>query len=57
MTLRELRSLLDSFPDDADVVVSLFRTDDTVQTFDIDGVDEAFGIVHIETSEKEGLIY
>ena len=57
MTLRELRDLLDPLPDDAEVVVSLFQTDGTVQAFPIDGVNEEFGIIHIEVSEEEGLIY
>ena len=40
-----------------EVVVSLFQTDGTVQAFPIDGVNEEFGIIHIEVSEEEGLIY
>jgi len=57
VTLRELRDLLNPLPDDAEVVVSLFQTDGTVQAFPIDGVNEEFGIIHIEVSEEEGLIY
>ncbi|MDH3599263.1 MAG: hypothetical protein OEU26_06435 [Candidatus Tectomicrobia bacterium] len=57
MTLRELRALLAPLPDEAEVIVSLFKRDGTVQAFGIDGVDAAFGIVHIEISEEEGLTY
>lgn len=57
MTLGELRALLDPLPDDAEVVVSLFQTDGRVQAFPIDGVNEEAGVVHIEVSEEEGIIY
>ena len=57
MTVRELYNLLDAFPDEAEVFVSLFRADGTILALPIDGVDEDAGIVHIETSEEEGLIY
>jgi hypothetical protein len=57
MTLRELRELLASLPDEAEVVISLFKADGTVQAFPIDGVDEAYGIIHLEASEEEGMTY
>lgn len=57
MTLRELSELLASLPDEAEVVISLFKSDGTVQAFPIDGVDEAYGIVHLEASEEEGMTY
>ena len=57
MTLHELRTLLDIYPEDAEVLVSLFRANGTEQTFQIDGVDEISGIIYIEMSEEEGLIY
>lgn len=57
MTVRELYALLDAFPDEAEVLVSLFRSDGTIMALPIDGVDEDAGIVHIEISEEEGLIY
>ena len=57
MTLRELRELLASLSDEAEVIVSLFRSDGMVQALPLDGVTEAFGIVHLETSEEEGMTY
>ena len=57
MILRELRELLASMPDEAKVVISLFKTDGTVQALPIDGVDEIAGIVHLETSEEEEFIH
>jgi hypothetical protein len=52
-----LRELLASLPDEAEVVISLFKSDGTVQALPIDGVDEAYGLVHLETSEEEGMTY
>ena len=57
MKLRELRDLLASLPDEVEVIISLFRTDGTVQALPIDGVDEERGIVSLETSEEEGLTH
>jgi hypothetical protein len=57
MTVRELQSLLDAFPDEAEVLMSLFRTDGTILALLIDGIDEDAGIVHIEVSEEAGIIY
>ena len=57
MTLRELRVLLASLPDEAEVMISLFKSDGVIQALHIDGVDEVAGVVHLETSEEEGLIY
>jgi len=57
MTLREFRALLAEFSDTAEVLVSLFKADGTILALPIDGVDEDAGIVHIEVSEEEGLIY
>jgi hypothetical protein len=57
MTVRELYILLNAFPGEAEVVVSFFRSDGTILALPIDGVDEDAGMVHIEISEEEGLIY
>ena len=57
MTVQDLHILLDDFPDEAKVVISLFRADGTVVALHIDGVDEDTGIVHLETSEAAGIIY
>ena len=57
MTLGELRKLLASLPYEAEVVISFFKADGTVQAFPIDGVDEDYGIVHLETSEEKGMTY
>jgi hypothetical protein len=57
MTLRQFRDLLAPFSDDAEILVSLFMSDGTVKAFRIDGVDEDYGIVHIEVSEEMGIIY
>ena len=57
MTLGELRKLLASLPYEAEVVISLFKADGTVQAFPVDGVDEDYGIVHLETSEEKGMTY
>ena len=57
MKLKELRELLASLPDEAEVVISLFKSDGTIQALPIDGVDEAYGFVHLETSEEEGMTY
>jgi hypothetical protein len=57
MTLRQFRSLLAAYSDDAEIVVSLFISDGTVRAFQIDGVDEDYGIIHIEVSEDTGITY
>ena len=57
MTLGELRELLASLPDEADVVISLFKSDGTVQALSIDGVEDAYGVIHLDTSEEEGITY
>jgi hypothetical protein len=57
MTVRKLQMLLDALPDEAEVVVSLFRTDGIILALPIDGVDEDAGIVHIDVSEEAGIIY
>ena len=57
MTVHELLAALADFPGRAEVLVTLFRADGTIVAFPIDGVDEDAGIVHIETSEAEGIIY
>jgi hypothetical protein len=57
MTVGELREILASWPDEAEVVISLFKSNGTVQALPIDGVDEAYGLVHLDTSEEEGITY
>ena len=57
MKLSELREFFASLPDEAEVVISLFKSDGTVLALPIDGVDEVSGIVHLETSEEEGIRY
>jgi len=57
MTVHELFTALADYPDEADVMVSLFRADGTTCALLIDGVDEDAGVVHIDTSEAEGIIY
>jgi hypothetical protein len=57
MTLRQFRDLLVAYSDDAEIVVSMFMNDGTVRAFHIDGVDEDYGIIHIEVSEDAGITY
>ena len=57
MKLRELQEFFASLPSEAEVVISLFKSDGMVQALPIDGINEDFGIVHLETSEQEGVIY
>lgn len=57
MTLRQFRDLLVAYSDDAEIVVSVFMSDGTVRAFHIDGVDEDYGIIHIEVSEDAGITY
>ncbi len=57
MTLRQFRDLLVAYSDDAEILVSLFMRDGTVKAFHIDGVDEDYGIIHIEVSEEAGMTY
>ena len=57
MTLRQFRDLLATYPDDAEILVSLFMSDGTVKAFHIDGIDEDYGIIHIEVSEDAGITY
>jgi hypothetical protein len=57
MTLRQFRDLLVPYSEDAEILVSLFMSDGTVKAFPIDGVDEDYGIVHIEVSEESGMTY
>jgi hypothetical protein len=57
MTLRQFRDLLAAYSDDAEIVVSLFMSDGTVKAFCIDGIDEDYGIIHIEVSEEAGMTY
>ena len=57
MTVHELLAALADFPGEADVMMSLFRTNGIILALPIDGVDEDAGIVHIEVSEAEGIIY
>ena len=57
MKLRELQEYLASLPEEAEVVISLFRSNGMVEALPIAGIDEDFGIVHLETSEEEGVIY
>ncbi|ETW98119.1 MAG: hypothetical protein ETSY1_20085 [Candidatus Entotheonella factor] len=57
MTLRQFRDLLVPYSDDAEILVSLFMSDGTVRAFTIDGIDEDYGIIHIEVSEEAGMTY
>jgi len=57
MTLRQFRDLLVPYPDDAEILVSLFMSDGSVRAFPIDGIDEDYGIIHIEVSEESGITY
>jgi hypothetical protein len=57
MTFSQFRDLIVAYSDDAEILVSLFMSDGTVQAFPIDGIDEDYGIVHIEVSEESGIIY
>ncbi len=57
MTLRQFRDLLATYSDDAEILVSLFMSDGTVKAFHIDGIDEDYGIIHIEVSEDAGITY
>lgn len=57
MRVGELKRILSSLPEESEVVVSIFKTNGAIQAFDIDGVDNDSGLVHIEISEAEGLTY
>jgi hypothetical protein len=57
MTLRQFLDLLVTYSEDAEILVSLFMSDGTVKAFPIDGVDEEYGIIHIEVSEESGMTY
>jgi len=57
MTFRQFRDLIVAYSDDAEVLVSLFMSDGRVRAFHIDGIDEDYGIIHIEVSEESGIIY
>ena len=54
MTVHERLTALADYPDEADVMVSLFRADGTILALPIDGVDEDAGVVHIETAKQKG---
>ena len=57
MKLRELKRILASMPQDSEVVVSLFKANGMIQAFEIDGITETGGLLHIEVSEEEGFTY
>jgi hypothetical protein len=57
MTLRQFRDLLVTCSNDAEILVSLFMSDGTVKAVPIDGIDEDYGIIHIEVSEESGITY
>jgi len=57
MTVEEVMELLGSYDGNYEVVVSLFMADGTIVAFPLDGVDEEYGVVHIEVSEDTGIIY
>ena len=57
MKLRELQEFLASLPEEAEVVISLFKSNGMVHALPIADINEDFGIVHLETSEEEGVIY
>ena len=57
MKLKELQEFLASLPEEAEVVISLFKSNGMVHALPIADINEDFGIVHLETSEEEGVIY